>query len=307
MTAGLLLALGLVLQTRGPITTTVTPDRVAPGEMFEVRIEVEFDGASPDITLEPIPAGLEVRGVGPLSHRPVNRYPTGVTTVFTKTFSIVSRVEGHFSILARVRANGRLFAEDRVVVEVGIPGRATAADLANEPRLTLSITPRKVWIGQAVVLRADAMLPREMRSRLTRPAAYEPPLAPGFWVVDLPNALTVRLERIDGKIFEVQTYRRAYVPILPGRHALPPARLGYEIRIGLAQPPEMHAVYSDSVVIDVLPLPVDGQPASFTGAVGHYTLDAALEPASVAVGEASTVRVVVRGSGNIKALRAPAR
>jgi hypothetical protein len=241
-----------------------------------------------------------------MQSRERNDFPSGVTRVFTQRFAVVSHVEGRFTIPGvKVRLNGRTHTGPPVIVRVGKPPPITLEDLEGPARLDVAVTPGIVFVGQAVILRADAMLPRELRTRLTRPATYEPPLAPGFWVVDLPNPLTVQLERIDGQIYEVQTYRRVYVPLIPGRHVLASARLRYEMRMGLLQPPESFTVESDSIVVDVLPLPEAGRPASFGGAVGRYTLDASLEPASVTVGEAATVRVAVRGTGNVKALRAP--
>ncbi len=305
MNAGLALAAGLLLQTTVHITTTVSSDHVAPGERFEILVEAETNGGRPVISLDNV-AGFEIIPL-PIQSRDRNNFPSGVTTVFTQRFAVVGHVEGRFTIPGvKVRVNGRTHTGGPVFVQVGPPPPVTPEDLVGPARLDVSVTPGKAWVGQAVTLRAAAMLPRELRSRLTRPATYEPPLAPGFWVVDLPNPLTVQLERIGGQIYEVQTYRRVYVPILPGRHVLAPARLNYEMRAGLMQPPESYSVQSDSIVIDVLPLPEAGKPASFGGAVGRYTLDASLEPAGVAVGEAATVRLAVRGTGNVKAVRAPA-
>src|SRR5690606_2900661 len=69
--------------------------------------------------------------------------------------------------------------------------------------------------------------------------------------------------------------------------------------------PESHELATDSLRLVVLPLPEAGQPASFTGAVGRYSIKARIEPAEVPAGEAAALVVDVAGEGNIKGLPPP--
>jgi hypothetical protein len=64
---------------------------------------------------------------------------------------------------------------------------------------------------------------------------------------------------------------------------------------------------SEPLVIEAEPLPKEGQPAAFpSGNVGQYTLDVAVDRAAVAVGDAVTLTVSVRGSGNLRNVVLPA-
>ena len=304
MKPALILAL-LAVQSPVRVATTLSSESVAPGETFELQVRVETDGAMPEIVLGRLPAGLEVIQDANESVLQSN-FPAGSTRVTTHSWVLVSRVPGTFVLpAASVRAGGRVYSGQSVVVRVGPPGLGAGIGLAVPPRLSVFAEPRRVYVGQPVVFRAEAMFPRELRSRLTRPATYEPPAAPGFWVVDLPDPLSLRLQRVGAEIYEVQTHRRVYVPIIPGRHVLAPARLGFEVRTGLLQPPQSGFVLSDSLAIEVMPLPAANRPAAFSGAVGRYTMRAHIEPQAVAVGDAAAVVVEVQGKGDVRSLSPP--
>jgi hypothetical protein len=55
----------------------------------------------------------------------------------------------------------------------------------------------------------------------------------------------------------------------------------------------------------VLPLPEEGKPANFSGAVGNFTLTATVDRTQVKTNEAITLKVKANGTGNIKILPQP--
>ncbi len=56
---------------------------------------------------------------------------------------------------------------------------------------------------------------------------------------------------------------------------------------------------SDPVAVTVLPLPVAGRPADFSGAVGQFQVSTELAPASGPVGDPLTFKLTVTGKGNL--------
>ena len=60
---------------------------------------------------------------------------------------------------------------------------------------------------------------------------------------------------------------------------------------------------SEELQIEVLPLPEQGRPAEFTGAVGRFQLSVEAQPTQVAVGDPVTLRVLVEGEGNMAAVQ----
>ncbi|MBI5765281.1 MAG: BatD family protein [Planctomycetes bacterium] len=57
--------------------------------------------------------------------------------------------------------------------------------------------------------------------------------------------------------------------------------------------------------LQVLPLPLNGRPPDFNGAVGTYSISAAAKPMDVGVGDPVTLTLFIRGSGPLERLSAP--
>ena len=63
-------------------------------------------------------------------------------------------------------------------------------------------------------------------------------------------------------------------------------------------------VKSNTSAVNILPLP-EPRPASFNGAVGNFTVSTDIKPPVLKTYEAATYSYVIKGSGNIKYLKAP--
>jgi BatD DUF11 like domain len=61
----------------------------------------------------------------------------------------------------------------------------------------------------------------------------------------------------------------------------------------------------DVLPVTVLPLPEEGRPADFSGAVGQWNLEVTAKPTEVAVGDPITFTIKVSGSGNIDTVPTP--
>jgi hypothetical protein len=62
---------------------------------------------------------------------------------------------------------------------------------------------------------------------------------------------------------------------------------------------------SAPATINVKPLPTAGKPASFSGAVGEYTINSSISSKNVKTDDAVTVKLNISGSGNIKLIKNP--
>jgi hypothetical protein len=63
---------------------------------------------------------------------------------------------------------------------------------------------------------------------------------------------------------------------------------------------------SKPVTVHVKPLPDAGKPTDFNGAVGKYSIQASVNSNSLDTGDAAILTVVVKGSGNLPVINAPA-
>lgn len=89
-----------------------------------------------------------------------------------------------------------------------------------------------------------------------------------------------------------------------------PGSLSFDdIEVGLAYPTRTayrnlrtHAVVEPA---EVLPIPMDGRPADFNGAVGLFSIDTAAKPGSVRVGDPIELTIEVYGDGPVETLPPP--
>jgi hypothetical protein len=319
----LLLAPPSLRQDPVKVSATLSSDRIYAGESTTLQIVIEA-GASqgPDaIEVPDLPPAFEIAGSQDFSQYQVS-IPGGRTLVVRRNITFVVRGPGAYVIPpVTVRMDGNEYRTRRLTLTVlggnrpggapppppSMPGMVSPYGPApsSDIRLRAWLDPDTVYVGQQVLLSAETLFPDDLRQRQSRPATYEAPSPPGFWIQDLPEALTVGLRTLNGRAFETQTFRRAYFPLTPGTFRFPPARIVYEIRRGFLYAPESRELVSDSLRVVVLPLPAQGRPDAFTGAVGTYAIRARLTPDSVAAGDAATLRVDITGTGNIKALPPP--
>ncbi len=97
----------------------------------------------------------------------------------------------------------------------------------------------------------------------------------------------------------MQELRTALFPTALGEKTIGPARL--EVRDFFNRIP----LQSDPITLKVKPLPEEGKPAEFGGAVGRYEVQATVDKNETAVNDPVTLSVTVRGFGNISSLPAP--
>lgn len=88
----------------------------------------------------------------------------------------------------------------------------------------------------------------------------------------------------------------AVIPLEPGSHEI----AGYSIlaiqdRDGAASPDSI-LLEAPSMIIDARPLP-SGAPDTYSGSVGHFTLDASLDSDTVSAGEPVTITITATGKG----------
>jgi cytochrome c-type biogenesis protein CcmH/NrfG len=317
---GLALLAALLLQAPPDepwVSARLHADRIATGSTTTLSIEVESRGTTaPRIGELRLPAGLEVVGTSDFSQLRLAAPGRSVRSTRRDVLILATAPGTHVIPAVPVTVGSRQLETARLELTVSGSGPAPPAPLpapggqlsrGDGTMLRLSVQPDTVYVGQQVVLAAEATFAEEFRARQTRPASFEPPGATGLWGQDLPDPITVTLS-VDaraGRSVERQTYRRAYFPLREGVHWIPPAHLNYEVRRGFLQPPESRRIASDSVRLVVRPLPGAGRPAAFTGAVGQLEMTAHLAPRSVPVGGSAVLTVEIRGTGNIRGLPPP--
>ncbi len=137
----------------------------------------------------------------------------------------------------------------------------------------------------------------------------------GFTLAAQPHQQTQ--EQIGNTVYNVMLFRYVATPVKAGKLPLGPAQCSFNLllRVGgneafdfFNRGTRLQAVtiLSEPLDIAVQPLPAEGRPADFNGAVGTFQMSATLAPLEVAVGDPITLRVQVSGRGGLDGVRMPA-
>ena len=127
------------------------------------------------------------------------------------------------------------------------------------------------------------------------------------------------LEHYNGRNYQVATlFAFLLYPQHSGDITIDPARFEAILRVETRS--QMRSIFDDffgsyqnvsktltapGVTIHVQPLPA-GKPAGFSGAVGHFSLDHSISTRQLKTNEAFTLKIDIRGTGNMKLIKTPA-
>ncbi len=215
--------------------------------------------------------------------------------------------------------------------EVVRPGENVEDKIRRNFFVKVEVSKKDCYLGEPIVATYKLYARLRSDSRVTRHPSLN-----GFSVYDMvdPSDDRVSVEKINGKNFSVHIIRKTQlIPLQPGDVTLDPMEIDnniYFIRAteGSDKKPDQgmgglldrlfepdingtpftqHIVLDTKpVIIHVKPLPDTGKPSDFNGAVGKYSIQASLDSKEVDTGDAANLSVIVKGSGNLPVINAPA-
>lgn len=248
---------------------------------------------------------------------------------YTTTYILMPQKEGVLTIgAASVTVDGKSYTTKPISVEVRAEGRASenkeqpaeqrAANRIQKEDLLLrlELSSRSVYKGEP--LRATLRL----YSRVDNIAGVESSKMPtfnGFWSQQLDVEQGPFNETLDGKpyrVFNIASY--LLYPQQDGTLTIGSAEMTVVAQIVVQSNSHndpffggLHETYSvrralktSEIKVQIKPFPAEA-PASFTGAVGRYTMKHELSSSEVAANSAITLRLKISGSGNLKFISAP--
>ncbi|MBU2494569.1 MAG: BatD family protein [Bacteroidetes bacterium] len=164
-----------------------------------------------------------------------------------------------------------------------------------------------------------------VKTNINSPQISKLPTYKGFWAEDIETSQNIRF---DIEMYRGERYRSAVIkkvalfPTQSGELSVTPFELTVPVIIrkrrdsgsvfddffndsffGRSEAVDYN-VKSNSIKINVQPLPANA-PQSFKGAVGNFTLDAAIDKKEVEQNESINIIVNISGTGNIKLLDVP--
>ncbi|MBI5631141.1 MAG: protein BatD [Elusimicrobia bacterium] len=260
-----------------------------------------------------------------------------VSSSIVHTYVMVPRFVGRATVgPISIAAQGRKAQTEPIEITVerpgsasrGAAGRARREEPAAEeerPRragapeafVTAEVDKKKAYVNEQATLSIKFYT---AVSLLGNPQ-YSAPKMSGFISEDLPPERhgTVTLH---GRPYYFSEIKTALFPAQPGKLAIGPATVACQIQSDAsvdpftadfferffsqgAAAPQTRELKSDPLVLEAQPLPEVGKPANFSGAVGRFSISAALDRPQAKAGEAVTLTVTVEGSGNLKSIGEP--
>ena len=306
----------------------LTPASVVLNGQFVLNVEVrgvQRTDADPELPI----MGSFGRYLGVSSSTNMHMI-NGVTAVsLIVQYRYQAMQEGTFDIgPVRVRAGGRALATEPVTLTVSTAPspRSGVASSSQEPVVApedlfveAEVSKRRVYENEPVVVRYRLFTRVNVSSySVTQTGGNE-----GFWVEDMPQSQNPQVEQVvrDGVQYATAVLRHSVLfPTGPGAKTVEPISVEARVRVQRRSRNPFEDIFnrsslfgslvptlvtSDPVDIEVLPLPVEGRPESFTGLVGRLDIRAVLDRSAVQTNEAVTLSVIVTGEGNLRGLAAP--
>ena len=312
----------LALQVAAPpldVTARVDRARVVLGDEIGLTVRARARTAEPvSLELPPL-AGFLVLSTHEVTDVSVGGPGAPVRTTVRELQLRATKV-GTLLIGAVHARQGRvLVATDPIVVTVdsgaagGPPALTPLAralvDAAPPPErtdrvaLTVVVPTDTVLAGQQLDVVATAWFPRELRNRLHRPPQVTIETPQRVWAYPAARSSDVAASRlVRGSWLDLYVAHQVVFPLAAGRVVIPPASVEFAVptTFSFFSREERYALQSDSVMIVVLPLPVEGRPADDQRVTGRgLVLALDVQPADARVGEPLEVTTTVAGVGNV--------
>lgn len=204
------------------------------------------------------------------------------------------------------------------VTEAPASPAAPAGDEMITPLFQIEVGKTDFYQGEVVPVSASLFIPRRLNLRRVGLIDVN---KTDFAVARFPQQSDQTETVINGMPYLVYTFRSVLTALHAGELRVGPAsvELLYDVMderrntpglpfgmfMGMGEP-RKNTIRSQEVKVRVLPLPAEGKPASFTGAVGEFNLSATATPTQLTVGDPLAVDLVIEGTGNFDAVEAPA-
>lgn len=216
--------------------------------------------------------------------------------------------------------------EVKLTVENGSEDFTAAAGEGPKIILQIELGKKEVYQGEVMPLNVSLYVPRQV---VLRRAGLIEMVKSDFAIARFPQSNEQSETIIDGIGYYVLTFRSTLSSLRTGDLKVGPAKLELLVEVpmddqrqrgrfppgfgqnfppgffpGMSEPRKVE-LQSQQVTVKVLPLPAEGKPANFSGAVGDFQMTATASPTDLTVGDPVSVELAVSGAGNFDALTPP--
>lgn len=322
----LLLWAGLLFAQDVQFTASVSKNQVATGEQFEITFS--FNGNAERFA-PPNMGGFEVVS-GPNQSTSMTSVNGNTTTNASYSYDLMAVKEGTFTIgQATLIAGGHRYTTNPIKIKV-IKGRpvpqsargqqtmpddnvqeSTTGDLSKSLFIKAVVNKTNVYQGEQLTVSYRLYT----RVGVMDNQLDKLPELNGFWsqdVNDQKQNTQWHTEMYKGERFNVADIKQTILfPERSGNLVIDPLGMTFVARVAAPARDIMDQFFGGSyrdekvklksapVIIHVKPLPEEGKPEGYGGAVGSFSMNATVDKTSLKANEALNYNVRISGSGNI--------
>jgi hypothetical protein len=306
------------------------------GATFQVYFEFSGDDINSVSNFKaPSFKGFTVLG-GPNQSTSMQIINGSVSASLTYSYVLTAEKTGTYTIgSASVYFKGKKYSTNPIVIKV-VKGGATATPRRSSNAGVNSVTEqdiaRNVFI-RAVPDKYTAYQGEQItvtyklytRLNISTPTLTKLPTYQGFWAedLDMPKNIGFHNEMYNGVRFRVANIKKvALFATKAGRLKVTPFELKIPVIVRRRRSRSLfddffndpffsgtqtydYNAKSNSLVLDILPLPTENVPKSFTGAVGNFSIAGAIDKYKVKTNEAISLKLKISGTGNINLIDIP--
>ncbi len=256
-----------------------------------------------------------------------------VTASRSFSYFLQPRSKGKFTIgSASIQYQGKTLKTEPITIEVVQGGtkqnpksgdeQISTQQIAENLYIRASVDKNTVYMGEQVTVTYKLYT----RLNMSSPQISKMPQYQGFWAeeVESPTNILFTREVINGRQFNSALLKKvALFPTESGDLSVTPFPLKIPVLIERRRKSngffddffndpffrqtetiEYNAV-SNTVKVKVLPLPTEGRPENFSGAVGNFDIKMEIDRQKFKQHEPFTLRLIISGTGNIQLLQLP--
>ena len=237
-------------------------------------------------------------------------------STLTYNFLITANKTGTYTIPGvSIQSNSGLFKTQPLklrVVKADSPDNKS--QLSDYAFIRLIPSKDKAYVGEPIPIEIQLFL---QNGRFNMPELT----AEGFNLTEYPEPQSSRAQK-GNAIYQVRTFQTVAIPVKAGNLKIGPVKMDVVLKIRQNQrrrspfndpfeglltryqdvPAKIEAKAQN---ITVRPLPTEGQPDNFNGAVGEFSMSAKASALEVTVGDPVTINIELSGIGTIESLNFP--
>ena len=295
------------------IQISIDKNRLEKGELLKLSIQVVDGEDFAKVDLSPLENDFEIVS-GPSQQNNIQWINGSVSNTKTLSWTLMPRRSGNLVIpILSGTVGKRTFKGEKIPIQVGKSGN----DGFDEVFIAAEIDKENAYLGEQVTL--TYKLYKKIDIDIAGIDQFQMPDFRGFWTEELytPQRLQYQSKEvaIKGVRYQVANLgQRALFPIASDKHEIPPVKIKVQLEVKKKKKrrdpffdPFFDSFLSETktriLVTDKRNLKIkqypQPRPFDFTGAVGEFELNAAIDRESVKVNEGITLTIILKGTGNI--------